>query len=352
MLLKFAIEPSAFDVSRLPSQSLDDYKKDRKAEILRVLRFWRCHGMLMDSGGRLGDMLLQTGPQGPQLLPVVRELLMSGYKQYGVISGADIDWESINSTNAMGAVGEDPFGIEVAFLEETRADAVWRTGETDEFCSHCGEVEVTLLKHVNEACKIQHAANVAQAAIPPDQTATEIWAERFRSYAKYARKVVVVDRNAVRNLNGRGGLFPLLHFLDEDCRKTNVEIYATSKYPGDLPSDTKENLEPFVEGLNRGGVRRVDAYLFPDDGRVKHGRYLRFDDRLFVLDDGIEVLGRGARSDPSACILHRAEGYVDLMKRDVEKPLRNYFQRSSVSTDMWDEAGPAHLTVWTKSSRP
>ena len=295
MIAKFAIDPEAIRHDPLPP-------RDKNLATKNLLEFWRSHGFLVNYADL--DRTLSTLPDS---IRNALRIAVSGdpngrlYRRQGSQRIA-IDWENTDRAT----LGDSK--IEIVLPRAQLASDLGLSRDAP--CCRCGNAEVTLWHLVNQTCEMAgHVrARIRESAvsidIPLDQTAEELWGQRFQSYAEYpGSEVVLADPYAVRGLDeprrGTPGLISLLNFLARDTKNCTFTIYSTY-LPNTNPHSGKgnsynqiedgiiQNLIRAVGQLRGNGILQIEVYLLPD--RTFHNRRMRFNFNGFSIGDGIDIL--------------------------------------------------------------
>lgn len=301
MLTRFAIDPN----SLVTSLSADLQSKEDR--ILDFLEFWESHGVLVDSEGTngtvsLGEMLLRH-----DFLDVnLRDLLSNAYEDATRFrqdtEGCRVDWASIDNPDMLKNY-ENTF--ELALLEGRHATNLGLgKDDTNRFCVHCGEIEVSEWRFTKRACQVSQAISDSRTPMPLDRSASQIWRERFQRYAQYSQHVVLVDRYAAEfegaNLNS--SLVNMFCFLNTDSYQCTITILTTM----DNRLKTARNIERALERVKRenqlDNLRKVAVYLYQPHRKFPRDRWLSFNRTTFMLH-GVSALSPTNRKPGEQCVL-------------------------------------------------
>jgi len=280
MLVSFALETDAVSVAQ-----------DANAAVLArhhmFLQQWLALGVMVRPGEDI-DGFLHAIQSMPQRFRVRWQKML---KHARITRGPD-GWQGLCHVNGASDLQPLKDNADLALLDEVTA--LVSLGIPEE------EPGMMISDAGLEACKFdcfalsetfKKAESLASAGIHQGERIIDVWNQRFRSLARSARHVTIVDRYALSDGVGAAGLERFIKELDGAGRETMLTIYAAIEKPGDedIASNT---LVQFRAKLSRGGIREIQLYLIPDrEFRRVHDRYLRFDRSVCELGEGVSVLG-------------------------------------------------------------
>ena len=277
--MQFAIETKAIDNSATP------------AHITRLLDRWGRFGILVYP--RRGDPALRD--RISKLAPTARKhwkttwakILKNNGNTYRWVrpDGRAIEWNKVCTPETLASFGDE---FEVAVLEESRVAALEvPDGESRRY----GKVEGIRLRDVDISEEFSLSETLGNAPIDIGESTEDIWSRRFQRFAAHSRHVVVVDRYAVRKLDG---ILRLLRWLDRDARRCRVTVYSCPDAKGGGARSLEGRIEAEAAGFSGRGLESVGVRLFRDKDfqRYAHDRHLRFDNSVFRIGRGMAIFER------------------------------------------------------------
>lgn len=284
LLVQFAIETKAIDNSATP------------AHIARLLDRWGRFGILVYP--RRGDPALTDRiSKLPQTArkhwkTAWAKIAKNNGNAYRWVStgGCVIEWNKVFTPESLASFDDE---FEVAVLDESRAAAL---EVPDGEGRRCGKVEAIRLRDVDVSEEFSLSETLGSAPIDIGESTEDIWSRRFQRFAAHSRHVVVVDRYAVRNLDG---ILRLLRWLNRDARRCRVTVYSCldARVGGArlIEGRVKAEVAPFSgRGLGSVGVR---LFRDKDFRRYADDRHLRFDNSVFRIGRGMTIFERDLTRD-------------------------------------------------------
>ena len=277
MLVKFAIDPCAIN------------NDTTVAHIRRLLARWEQSGVLVsptrdDGLIKATCKRLQPGPRKHWETALGQAAKNNGnVYRWASGRGASCTFEEVQTSEALARLEG---GIEVALLEETRAEVLEiPIGESKNF----GEVEGVRLYDLDICHAFQESQHLACEPIRIGEQIDHIWARRFQRLAEYARNVAVVDQHAVLDYNIEG-MFRLLKLLDQCANGCHLAIYAgITSYKS--AKDIEARLRSELRQLDGKGINSLRGHLFStsDFGKFAHDRHIRFDSTVCGIGRGLRI---------------------------------------------------------------
>ena len=299
IMLQFTIDPDALvDVI---------HRDDWGAFVKRLDRFWRSQGVLVVpsnfkesldqsqlSTERRKEWITILSQNSYRKNPMSKPLFGNKLTSWQDLQGFDdlIDVAAVNESSLL--------GLGLASMD-----------------THCGHdksgmttVEVTRGIHLSITCKVLAAEDLGTQAIPPEEPPDEIWENRLKRHAIYSNSVAVIDAYAIGNMDGL--LFLIEKLVTDGWRNPKlyqtVDVYsAYSTFSGrgpDAPPSIRRRLKTEAQrltsllGSNFPKVSiRVNLLHSKDIRDVTHDRWIRYNENIIELGDGLRVLqasNRGA----------------------------------------------------------
>lgn len=152
-------------------------------------------------------------------------------------------------------------------------------------------IEVCKFNSVSLSDTFFRAESTARDDIRQGERISDVWNQRFRSLAKYARHVAIVDRYALTDGPGLSGFERFVKELDGNCDKASLTVYSSAFNARDV-DQASAAVVALRKQLSRGGVQGIFLYLIPDRRfELIHDRYIRFDHSVCELGEGVSVMG-------------------------------------------------------------
>ena len=346
MLVRFVVEPEAF--------LEETFGKDAatiRSSLGYLREFWSEHGILVQPSYEQ-DRWWDTYDKLP-------DKVRDDFFELFLDDPPSAEFRTVQSehgmrfddvkTNAVLAEYAEELGFELALLQPARAVELGLPD--DEFCachnvsSIDREAEITRWHLVNHTCKIMDLRKLAGKDIAGTETPTYIWQHRMRDYAEYSDEVVIADPYATRDLddkeNPNDGLLTLLGFMfglkREDNgrrRRLNLTIFGTyDQSAGAKPKNSLANVRCVLKDKinemksEQTRVTAVNVYLlaYPDNSGLFHDRWIRFDQNVIGLGQGLVVFNdlhsRRRKTSERDFFLKNRSGF-DSSQKD-EKALAN-----------------------------
>lgn len=309
MIVKFAIEPEA----------LDDAQDDH----FRMCRrnFWNPYGALVDPIRGNASLLSRNSKYKNELQLAYKNFRDQGWPLW-IETAAPIPWDDIDACSDLAKYREQ---LDLALIEEVRADVFGVPQSDDKFSKICGEVDVARIRHSNLSDRFKAAKDLSQAVIPIGMPLKDLWRERFQTLAMCSngnQQVTIVDRYISSNIwQGHSELFRLLEFLREDSPGCVVTIFSSGRDAPNL-NEVKERLDNNIAvlRLSKDGIKRITFFMCHDDVFRKHAheRWMRFAGITCSIEHGIDIFRSDNVSSDSAFSLKSPEHIKTYRDREGE----------------------------------
>ena len=309
MLLKFVIDPATF----LDKRYLLD-ASDMVARLKDLEKFWVNHGIWVKpkDDALHGFFEAHSNEFTNKVKHRFQEMFFDEeplYRQYYV--DGDVPFEQIATGSDLERYAVET-GFDMALLEPVRAQEIGLAQGDVCACAQLPFPELTCLHLVESTCQVDAIQKLSGKKIDPYDDPAEIWRARLQPYAEYAHsgEVVIIDPYCTRHLwddaNRNEGLSNLLRYLfalegvskGPNRNRLNITIYGSydQSYGASFDDSLARIREAFDAILNRihrpsSRVKGVHAYLLPspDPQKMLHDRYIRIDDNLFTLGEGLVI---------------------------------------------------------------
>lgn len=228
--------------------------------------------------------------------------------------------------------------IDLALVDDVLAEVGFAVPEDAQSVVTDEGVEICRFKAASRARSFDIARELSGKRIRIGETYAEIWASRFRGLAKAPiTKITIVDRYALEQQfkcpqTKLSGIHRFLRELDRDAAGNRyVTLYSsrTKHFPdcAKAQEGVAAELQKIISRLPKKRIKRVIVYLAPDHefGRLEHGRYVRFNDYIWEIDGGLEVL-EGATCERASNATFKTGEFVQGYRDD------EYLLRSSRGT--------------------
>jgi hypothetical protein len=327
MLVPFAIDVKA--VAPDPSWTPSDVDNHHAS----LLGIWRRLGLVCVEG------VCVEGQQPPnsQLMRAVAKLPQSVRDQWqSLLSHLPIlycgdQWNGEIEAEALGSL---PRRISLAMVDDVVGEIGFGIPEGAQSITSEGGIEIRRFKAASGASNFESARELAGRRIRVGEPYAEIWASRFRNLAEAPiQKITIVDRYALEQQlkcpqAKLSGLHRFLRELDRDASGDRyVRLYSSrTRYFAECTTgleDVKTELRQIIDRLPHKRIKRLTVHFAPDHlfGRLEHGRYVRFDNYIWEIDGGLEVL-EGAVCERASNATFKTGEFVQGY-RDDETQLRN-----------------------------
>lgn len=314
MLVRFVVEPEAF-----LEETFGNDAATIRSSLAHLREFWSEHGVLVrPAGEHEQERWWMTHDQLP-------DKARDEFFEMFLDDPASDDFRTVESQHCMRfddvksieVLGDyaERIGFELALLQPARAVELGLPD--DEFCA-CDhgttidrQTEITRWHLVNHTCKIRQVRELAGRDIPRDESPKEIWRTRLRDYAEHSHEVVIADPYATRDLdhgeNPDQGLLTLLNFLfglkreDDNGRRRRLDVTIFGTYDDGVNAGLENSLANLrcvlyekisAMWCEQTRVSTVKVYLLSDrnNSGLFHDRWLRFDNNVLGLGQGLSVL--------------------------------------------------------------
>lgn len=290
MLVPFAVDPEVFS---------NEYSQDELYRHKNLIDLWQKFGCLVltgpsESQSRLLDAVRKAHPAVRKRWQVAlkqlrRNCCVSDFDPN--LNELPTDWLSSLLVNR----------VKVVSLEATRA-LCWGLSEDEYSLPKENSAEICRFGFESESMFFKNAQTLAQSPIDKGTTWSEVWAERIEPLAIESKKIVAVDRYALKSmmehqgssLSGLERLIVQLSGLSKGKPRTLRLITACPREWKSL--EVQESFQRILDcqALLKGtALREVQIYLRYDNAfrDSSHHRYIRFDDfQILQLDTGLKPL--------------------------------------------------------------
>lgn len=150
-----------------------------------------------------------------------------------------------------------------------------------------------------------HLEFLRTSLIPEKTPHSQMWRERYESFADNARDFVIIDRHAAARCVGRGwdfrperGLSRFVRYIDRSGGTgKNVTVYSACDVTpsGEMKTVSAEDIENLMRSLKRGfrglnleSIEEITIYL-PYAHNVPQDRFIRFDETVFHVGHPLQA---------------------------------------------------------------
>lgn len=158
------------------------------------------------------------------------------------------------------------------------------------------KIEICRFDCADRSITLTKSRELSESVIPAGMNVTRLWDERFKRLSESSKNLVIVDRYAVAHVLGRRDGYDGLRkiFTEINSSKTrnlNVKIFSAIPDSGFTQLEAEKAVEALVKCSDKTKLREVTLVLANDHKfkEISHGRYLRFDNTVCIIDIGIEV---------------------------------------------------------------
>ena len=292
MILQFIIEPESLkDVSD---------RGDWRMFIDSLERLWPSHGVLIMTPD-FDESLKQSGLEDHRVSEWKLFIMREAHRKRFVTRGFDgVNWNTLQTWDDLKAYNGH---FDLALFQEVRA-ALFGLLDDDVPCLHDprseAQIEIARARHVLFTCQVKEAESMAKRSVTPTQTPDEVWEQRFRKHAIHSTSIAVVDKFAINDWRG------LRCFLEKlvtdgwqsDKTMQTVDIYCAYQHfsgqgPG-RPRFIRANLQAEATRLSTelgSQLPKVQIkFHLLHPGNLPHDRWIRFDNNIVELGNGLETL--------------------------------------------------------------
>jgi len=289
MLVRFAL-----DVQGLAMPWLDG--RQRIAAHRRLLKEWKDAGRLVLPEPSLRESALLAAVE--KLPPALRDLWMSFWRHCerttcGVVQVSTPTGAAVAESLPRLRQAVDVF---CAGHEQAREIGV----PADSAAAIISGLEVVLIDLVEQSSRFQKARELAALPVEAGVSTSEVWNTIFLPLARDARIAVLVDRYAmgdrkfqVEQNRWPGGMMNFLRRAAEVESLTDISLFVFiwDAYSSSDLAHVLCRAKRFLEELPLTRAN-FTLHVVPDEKfkGQQHARWLRFDDSVIVLDEGIRVL--------------------------------------------------------------
>ncbi len=288
MLIKFALDADA-----LTAGTASEVTHDLVEQHERFVEAWREHGVLVHRGKWNACEIRQSIDALPQSIRKIYQQMLS--RNTLRMFEAPEACPSVSRCAEVHDLQPYKNVAMVVCLEDTRA-AVFGLGNlTTSRCVSPEVPELVRFRSFDRLPSIKQFRMRRELPIKACDDVNKIWEERFAMLARHSRQIVVIDRYTGVNTEGStGAWFNFLQRLDGAGGKCVVKLITSPE--GRDPSVLHKSLSGFRS--SRGGVQALTVYVVESKwfmGRQEgfadgaHGRLLRFDNHVILMDAGLEV---------------------------------------------------------------
>ena len=207
-----------------------------------------------------------------------------------------VNWETLDDDNIV-RLSDFSDSFELAVLNDELAyfiGALERPLSFEQQREMCGGVEPIGLAIADRARAWTRVSDLSMDGIEAHELHESLWNGRFSRLTEFAKQIVIIDGNALRN-EQFSGLARILNFVDRDGKDCHIKLFAHPTEENDSTvTGLRERLQLIVDRMTGGGVQLLTVHLLPasdDEARhLLHDRYLRFDFNAYQIGNSIALL--------------------------------------------------------------
>jgi hypothetical protein len=308
---------------------------EAKAVFLRLLQYWMRFGVLLHEGETFSDSRFCKSLN--RLPESIADRVKQGIKSKRLrICSAPPNWSGPATVEDADTLTALRGHAELVTLSEISAELLGISAEEISEMLFNESLEIVRLAQIDQAQRFRKADELSRTQIAIGRQVLDAWNERFAALTRHSRQIIIVDRYAGdSHLKGFNGLSRCLAEIDRCGVKATVSVY-TGDADQQPPARTNilESMTRLAESRKtRGGIRTVKLFVAPDrlfkggNGSVfpegAHDRYIRFDNSVVSLGQGVSVFSGGTVE--KHCTFHLSD------HTEVERKIESALQRQSVS---------------------
>ncbi|WP_182375331.1 MULTISPECIES: hypothetical protein [Pseudomonas] len=219
--------------------------------------------------------------------------------------------------------------FDTAFVEDTLAYVLCGDGSISRHCK-ATQFEVVGAPAVTQSENFKKSIAFSKQDIAGNANISVIWQERFKKLAKHSKRVTICDRFLFKRILDdivRGAHPSIKNFFDFLVAESGDYYVTIFSDGGTIDSQQKIEIENYFAGLLKPAagysakVKRIT--LISNEKEVfqefSHDRYVRFDDYVCALGNGMAIFERNPISNTTVSIKLKAFTNVDA----IEKALRD-----------------------------
>lgn len=332
MLVRFVVDNDAI----VESESIKPH--EAKAVFLRLLQNWARFGVLLYEGSTFTESVFYRNlgriPQS------IADRFKQGIKSKNLrISAAPATWQGNSAISEADELTGLSGMVDLVTLSEFTAELLGIAPEdiSQKLCDD--SLEVVRLAQIDQSERFRKADYMARSRIETGVSVLDAWNERFAPLCRHSQQITIVDRYAGdSHAQGFNGLNRCLSEIDRCASKATVSILTgDSEEKNFSQAEIMESLAVLAsEKKSRGGMRAVRLSVGSDDlfkgGRRSvfpegaHDRYIRFDNSVISLGQGVSVFS--GRTVEKFSTFQLAEF------TDVERRIEDTLRRRSISREI------------------
>ncbi|WP_156394103.1 hypothetical protein [Methylobacterium sp. Leaf94] len=283
MLVPFLVDPES-----LVSTANDPDITRTTSAYQRLIQVWAEGGILA---------FPEAGVEASSLLAVVQAMPIR-YRTPWLAAIRTLRTVSLGLSKSSPEVFKDLSGIQsasppakVVFLEDVKAVVFGLHHESA--CGRCPPctVELCRVDCAEQSAEIRAAIALKNKTVATGSIPLDTWNSRLRMLSATSRHIAIVDRycgeNYINRADRLSGLKFVLDKLALDGKKHSVHIYTGCS--SSSPQAISQSIS--ADFSNWGSVQSAVVHVASDQdfSRIQHGRYIRFEDFVAVIDTGLEI---------------------------------------------------------------
>lgn len=219
--------------------------------------------------------------------------------------------------------------FDTAFVDDTLAYVLCDNGSISRHCKTTS-FEVVGAPAITQSENFKKSVVFSKQDIAGAANINTVWSERFKTLAKHSKRITICDRFAFKRIlddvarGAHTSIKNLLDFLVSESGDYYLTIFSDG---GKLDSQQKIEIENYFNGLFKpatGYSARVKRLtLISNEKKVfrkfSHDRYIRFDDYVCALGNGMTIFESNPISNTTVSIKLKPFTNVDA----IEKALRD-----------------------------
>jgi hypothetical protein len=272
----------------------------------RLSDFWMKAGILVHDGDDLSQSRLAKHiDQLPGDLRKRWRAFLSKAVRFRRCASSNKEWSGMSCRMGLDSIKPVANEVGLAVVRDEKAEEVFDVPPDDSSYSKCfdltlgatTDVEICRFSSVDRSKALKEAENQQrERLIPEGSVVDDVWDEYFLPFAEHAQRIVIVDRYGGELGNNIEGLKLFLTKLDRcrhDANRCHVTVFLGFKDRNQIPLVRRE-IDSHCDGWKDGNLGNL-TLLFVEERqfqRISHGRYIRFDERVIIVDLGMELFYR------------------------------------------------------------
>jgi hypothetical protein len=308
MLLKIALDSTVLNFEADVQRPLSPLIVKIHREFLD--RCWLTHGILHHAADehtfrRTFKDLIDRLPQS--LRKIWKSAATQAMKQKRIVGGLAVDVAACESLPDISPISQS---VDVALCDEYRAVCLGLPEDAPSYCPQGTSMEICRFDCATESELFSKMFELENRLIRPEDAIDDVWNSRFGPLVDWADHITILDRYGAEDGGSINGLRQLLLKIDQAGKKRRtIDIIVGKKFHDIFKAleDVSSVIEPITGDLCRGGVGLVRLFVAQDKEfqKLRHFRYLRFQDVVCILDTGVSVFygEKGNVTRPCPCFL-------------------------------------------------